>query len=436
LLLQGLGGVDGAVVIDLKHFSSFSVDTVTWIASIGAGNRLGDIAHKLYAVGRATAHGTCPSVGIGGHATVGGLGPMSRLWGSTLDNVESMTVVLADGTISIASAHENPNLFFALRGAGASFGIVTEFRLRTHPAPKEVVCFSRRFSTPFYSLAPTIREWQRVVSEPNLSRKLFTQVEISGCGMIISGTFFGSATELSREPFSKLLGLGPNQKWRGSRLGSSRIGVKLKRFTNWEAVVRHWAGGRVRSALLGRPTHFYHKSLTVTKESLIPGHTMDKLCLYLDLAKKGTPFWFVIFDLSGGAVGDVSPDSSAFSHRSALYYLQSYAVQLGKVSPVTKDFLRGINHTIEQDLSSPNRGIYPGYVDPGLDDAQGRYWTQNLKRLEEIKSSVDPSNVFRNPQSVLPSQSPPPYPSIRETFEESKHPTHILETILDLDMAD
>lgn len=97
---------------------------------------LGDVTKTLHdAGGRAMSHGTCPVVGIGGHATIGGLGPTSRQFGSALDHVEEVTAVLANSTITTASWTQNPDLFFALKGAAASFGVITEFKVRTEPEP-------------------------------------------------------------------------------------------------------------------------------------------------------------------------------------------------------------------------------------------------------------------------------------------------------------
>jgi FAD/FMN-containing dehydrogenase len=108
-----LGGADGALVVDLAALNTVTVDKKTWKATIGGGTRLEQVTNGLYSQGkRAIAHGTCPQVGIGGHATIGGQGPLSRMWGLTLDHVLEMEVVLADGTITRASASQNEDLFF------------------------------------------------------------------------------------------------------------------------------------------------------------------------------------------------------------------------------------------------------------------------------------------------------------------------------------
>jgi hypothetical protein len=116
-----LGGEDNAVVVDMVNFQQFKMDNSTMQATIGAGTLLGDVTKRLHnAGGRAIAHGTCPQVGIGGHATIGGLGPTSRMWGATLDHVVEVGVVLADGTITRASKTQNPDVFFVCLLCGLS----------------------------------------------------------------------------------------------------------------------------------------------------------------------------------------------------------------------------------------------------------------------------------------------------------------------------
>lgn len=138
----GLGGENDHLVVDLTTLNSITVDKNTNVATVGAGVRLGHLATQLHIQGgRAIAHGSCPGVGIAGHLLHGGYGWASHNKGLALDWMIGATVVLANATEVHCSETENPDLFWALRGAGSNFGIVTSFELKTFEVPP--------ISTPF-----------------------------------------------------------------------------------------------------------------------------------------------------------------------------------------------------------------------------------------------------------------------------------------------
>lgn len=389
----GLGGVDGAVVVDLRHLQQFSMDRSTWRATIGGGTHLGDVTKKLHeAGGRAMAHGTCPAVGIGGHATIGGLGPTSRQWGSALDHVEEVEIVLANSSIVRASDQQHPDIFWAVKGAGASFGIVTEFVVRTEPEPGDIVQFAYSWTWGTYaSMARTFEDWQTFISDPHLPRKLATEVVLTKIGMVISGAYFGPRAEFEE--------LGLAQRFFHST--SSHVHV----FDGWLGAVGHWAEDQALLLGSGNPVPLFAKSLVFNSTSLMPRSVIEALFHYLDQTHKGTPLWFVIFDLEGGAVNDIAPDATAYAHRDALFYLQSYAVGLGAVTHTTRDFIRGLNKIITVGMPESEFGAYAGYVDVELGEkGPEAYWNRNLPRLERIKREVDPNEVFWNPQSVRPTK--------------------------------
>lgn len=115
-------------------------------------------------------HGSCAQVGIGGHATVGGAGFMGRQYGLTIDHIQEVEVVLANLTIVRASATRNPDLFLAVRGAGASFGIVTEYIFNTLSAPTQTVSFALTWTvTDAPSRAAVFKPWQAWISDPSLT---------------------------------------------------------------------------------------------------------------------------------------------------------------------------------------------------------------------------------------------------------------------------
>jgi FAD/FMN-containing dehydrogenase len=122
------------IVIDVTPMASVVV--AGGVAQVGAGVRLGDLYERLGAHGLTVPAGTCPSVGIGGLALGGGHGILGRAWGLTLDHLLGAQVVLADGRVVVCDEQHHPDLFWALRGAGAgNFGVVTSFSFQPRPAP-------------------------------------------------------------------------------------------------------------------------------------------------------------------------------------------------------------------------------------------------------------------------------------------------------------
>ncbi|PKS10146.1 hypothetical protein jhhlp_001896 [Lomentospora prolificans] len=384
----GIGGEDGHVVVDLVNLQSFSMDTTTWDATVGAGTRLGELDKKMHAAGgRAFAHGVCPGVGIGGHATIGGLGPSSRMWGTALDHVVEVEVVTAGGNIVRANEQENSDLFWALRGAGASFGIITEFKMRTHPEPGAVVQHTFAFSFGRHSeMAPIYEQWQALISDPNLDRRFASEFVVQPLGIVITTTFFGTEAEF------KATGIPARIPTGGSVSG----------------VVNDWLGSLVHEAgnealYLGDiPTAFYSKALAFAPEDLLGGGSIRDLFSYIDKTDKGTLLWFVIFDASGGAVNDVPLDATAYPHRDKVLYYQSYAVALGSLPASTRTFLEGVHAEIQKGAGAGANSTYAGYVDPAIprDQAEAAYWEGHVHRLREIKGVWDPKDTFSNPQSV------------------------------------
>ncbi|KAK6978117.1 Reticuline oxidase [Favolaschia claudopus] len=390
----GIGGEDGAVVVDLANFQQFSMDNTTWKATIGAGTLLADVTDRLHnAGGRAIAHGTCPQVGIGGHATIGGLGPISRQWGSALDHVLEVEIVLANGTITRANATYNPDILFAVKGAAASFGIVTEFVFMTRPEPSSAILYTYKLQlTKHADLAPTFAAWQDIVSDPNLDRKLASEVIVFQLGMIISGTYFGTRDEYNALNFE-------------GRLTQNATSKSVSVLDSWLGVVGNWAETEALKLIGGVSGAFYSKSLTFKSTTLIPMSGIQTLFNYFDTADKGTLVWFAIFDVEGGAVNDVPQNATAYAHRDAQFYMQTYAVDInfsGTLSNTTAAFVQNMSDIVTNSMPGVEFGAYAGYVDPKLPNGQQQYWGTNLPRLESIKASIDPHDLFHNPQSVRP----------------------------------
>ena len=134
----GLGICDDGLVIDLSPIKYVLVDPATKTVRVGAGCTWGDVDHATHVFGLAVPSGFISTTGVGGLTLGGGIGYLTRTYGLTIDNLLSADIVLADGRFVVASAHENSDLFWAIRGGGGNFGVATSFVFRAHPV--QTVC--------------------------------------------------------------------------------------------------------------------------------------------------------------------------------------------------------------------------------------------------------------------------------------------------------
>src|SRR5580700_7799239 len=134
----GLGIADDALVIDLAPIKYTCVDPAAQTATVGGGCTWGDVDHATHAFGMAVPSGIISTTGVGGLTLGGGIGHLTRKCGLTIDNLLAADVVLADGRFAVASADQNTDLFWAIRGGGGNFGVVTSFLFQAHPV--QMVC--------------------------------------------------------------------------------------------------------------------------------------------------------------------------------------------------------------------------------------------------------------------------------------------------------
>jgi FAD/FMN-containing dehydrogenase len=129
----GLGSVDNGLMIDLSLMRGVRIDPVSRTGVAAGGCQLGDYDHAAQAFGLATPAGIISTTGVGGLTLGGGIGHLTRKYGLTIDNLLSVDMVLADGSFVVANADSNQDLFWAVRGGGGNFGVVTSFTFRLHP---------------------------------------------------------------------------------------------------------------------------------------------------------------------------------------------------------------------------------------------------------------------------------------------------------------
>lgn len=192
----GLGGEDGHLIIEMDRMDSVVLDNSTGIATIQGGARLGHVATELYAQGkRDFSHGTCPGVGVGGHALHGGFGVSSHTQGLALDFIVGLKVVLSNSTVVDCSETENPDLFWALCGAGASYGVVAEFKFRTFVVPEVVTFYSAAINWKQEKAADGLKAFQEF-AESGMPKELNLRMFITKDFANFEGLYWGNKTGL------------------------------------------------------------------------------------------------------------------------------------------------------------------------------------------------------------------------------------------------
>jgi FAD/FMN-containing dehydrogenase len=385
----------GHLVIDVSNLAA--IRTSTSSATIGAGAKLIDVYHTLGARGLTIPAGSCPTVGISGLTLGGGHGVASRAYGLTCDNLTGATLISADGRTVTADARTNPDLFWALRGAGCgNFGIVTELRFRTHAAPD---CATAYLTLPWPKAATAISAWQEWgPSQPDeIWSSLHLDCPAGGTPSLSVAAFsLGSYDELA-SAVDQLV----------SRIGGRANSASLRRQTYLEAM-NAYAGcadrlpsqchlpgstpGRTSTGQLGRETYtarsdFYDRSLPASgAAALVTG--IEQL-----RAIRGGGAGSIALTALGGAVNRVAPTATAFVHRSSRFLAQYLAS--GALSNST--WLDGL-YTAMRPYASGQ--AYQNYTDPRLPNWRQAYYGPAADRLTRLKHQWDPDRLFDFPHAL------------------------------------
>ena len=362
-----------SVVIDTRIMSSITVNAATKTATVGAGTSLGDLYRAISRYGLAFPGGSCPTVGVSGHALGGGYGYLARPFGLACDNVLSIDLVDPQGRQVHADAVENTDLFWACRGGGGgSFGAVTGFRLRLFKAAT-VLTFDLRWPRLTVQRATAVmKEWQAWA--PQAPRTIDSNLVISPAGngrisLRCSGMSIGTRRELQRA----LQPLWPSPP------------IVQRSYID---AVNHYSGGwDYQTQLMKGKSDYATTPLTGAGISKLMSEVSERADIY------------VICDAYGGAIADIGADTSAFAHRSGTLYCIQYGSTWPSPSqtPHRLDDMRQLYAAMRPYVSG---GAYVNYCDLDLVDWQQAYWGPHLARLKQIKSAFDPDNVFKHAQSV------------------------------------
>ncbi|KAB2098641.1 hypothetical protein AG0111_0g13105 [Alternaria gaisen] len=402
-----LGGKNGSLVVDLRNFNTISLDNSTGIVTVGGGARLGNLGLGIYNQGqRALPHGTFPGVGIGGHYTHGGFGYSSRRWGLALDTIVAMDVVLADGRLVHVTPASYPDLYYALRGAADSIGIITKFHLQTEPAPAQVVSYTSNFSTALKTAdaaADIVFKLQTfVTTSPYVNRNLTLEVYTSIFGEFsVRGWYFGDLDHFTQTVFPAMLSGMPTPD-----------NTTVQEY-GWLTALESIAEGEpLREPLTGYNNHqtFYTKSVVTREAKPLTKVALASYFQYtIDKGLTAAFPWNTFISLYGGKDSQINTpaaDSAAYSHRDSLWVFQnigSSADRLPPFSPEITTFVDGLNTALTAAQPDGDFLAYPNYLDPALTPAEAAdlyYGPATYGKLVKIKGDVDPGAIFWNPQAI------------------------------------
>ncbi|KAG0246887.1 hypothetical protein B0O80DRAFT_496574 [Mortierella sp. GBAus27b] len=399
-----VGGGNGAVVVDLAGLGDVKVDSKSGRATVGGGVRLGKLYLELYKQGGYTINaGTCPSVGIGGHALGGGFGLLSRKKGLLIDSIVEMEMVTADGKVlTVSPTNENKDLFYALRGAGGgSYGVVTSFTVVPFKPASKVTSFTYDWSIKDY--AKVLRAY--IDFQASASTDLGVEMNVGPDGLELYGIYQGPKKDLANA-LNGFLGKAPKSSSNDVR-ESTQIEAQL-RFAFISGDPKDIEALALNSPYKpGDSRYTKGKSLVYSKP--LKDSTIALLGKWGAKKPKGSTANYIIVDLWGGAV-KTPANPSAFIHRDAHSVFEFVSewdenpnAKPGKAD--CADCLKWMNDMYKEFLAdyktygTPVRG-YQNYIDIDIPNWKDAYYGDALPRLQQIKSQFDPSNVFRFPQSI------------------------------------
>ncbi len=385
------------LVIDVSELNRIRTGNGT--AVIGAGAKLIDVYRALAAKGVTIPAGSCPTVGVSGLTLGGGHGVVSRAYGLTCDSLTSATLITADGKQLTADAGHHKDLFWALRGAGnGNFGVVTELRFKTHPAPQAVTAY---MSWPWSRAAAVLKAWQEW--GPTQPDEIWSSLHLANAA---GGTPTVSVAAFSLGTYGELQNAVDRL---ADRIGAPATSVSLRR-RSYEESMELYAGcssfasdaqchlpgstpGRSPQGALQRETYaaksdFFDRSISDAG--------VQALLAKIKSVRGGSGS--IALTALGGAVNRVDPTATAFVHRRSRMLAQYIAAWRAGTSGTTAQSWLTEAHTAMRPYASG--AAYQNYTDPTLKNWRTAYYGDAANRLTRLKRVYDPKGFFRYPQSL------------------------------------
>jgi FAD/FMN-containing dehydrogenase len=387
--VAGTAVCDDGIVIDLSAMRAVSVDLVDRTAVVQGGALWGDVDHETQAYGLATTGGIVSHTGVGGLSLGGGIGWLMRKHGLTVDNLVEAELVTATGDLLRASANDHPDLFWALRGGGGNFGVVTSFRFALHPLGPTVMA-----GPVFWAAADTtdvLRFYRDFVADA--PDELTTIIRL---GTIPPLPIVGD--ELHFRPAIAVASCyaGPVEDGERAVRALRQHGTPLVDLVGPTLYVDHQ---RAIDDTVPHGWHYYWKG---TNLAALSDAVIDIVAEHAYGATSPRSY-AAIFHI-GGAVARATRGATAYPERNVEHIMSIDAVWLPEQDDAVASAEIAWARAFVDALEPHSAGVYVNFLDFDDDTCRIReaYGDANYQRLAEVKAKYDPDNVFRNNKNIQP----------------------------------
>jgi len=385
--VSGTAVCDGGLTLDLSPMDGVRVDPDARTARVEAGATWGDIDHETQAFGLAVPGGQDPNIGVAGLTLGGGVGWLSPKYGLTCDNLLSADVVTAGGELVRASPEENPDLFWALRGGGGNFGVVTSFEFRLHEVGPEI--FAGTLVHRFGDTPAVARQYRRFMTDaPREVRLLF------GSMVLPDSSVYPPSVRDTRVAMLIAFYAGPPEEGR-------EVLAPLREF-----------GDPVMDSLRGRPYKSFQRAgntegsmRTYLRSQYLGTLTDPAVETVVEFARDAPSSGATVFVSPWiGAETDPSGDATAYPHRDPAHHL---LIEARWSDPAGDDEHEAWVREFHEALRPHTTGdVEMNFLtgDEGEERLRAAYG-DNYDRLVAVKNEWDPDNLFSMNQSVEPGTS-------------------------------
>jgi FAD/FMN-containing dehydrogenase len=375
--VAGKGSCDDGIMIDLSPLQGIRVDPIARTARVAGGSLLGSMDAECQGFGLVTPAGTVSHTGVGGLTLGGGFGRLARKYGLTVDNLKAVDIITADGEFRRASTEENPELYWGVRGGGGNFGVVTSFEFGLHPLAHQVIGGTIMF--PFSQAKDLLKFYpdycENMPDDMYADPVIFAPPGGAGSMVYFEVCYAGPHRDAERV-------LGPLR----------RAGKPI--FDGLKAI-DYVALQRSSDDTDPRGTGQYLKSgFTTEISSDLVDNLVDNLGSHPE--RGGMAF----FQQSGGAIGRVASDGTAFAHRYAQHNMTVGSVWKTGIED-TAPHVRW-TRSYWDSVEKFTHGFYANDEFAVSQNRAQKNYLGNTERLVKIKNEYDPTNLFRLNSNIRP----------------------------------